>query len=197
MASLEAPRRITELDAVNIMLRNIGESPVAVLGPTAKPTAQNAQAMLAEESIRVASKGYNYSTERNLKLSPNTAGEILLPDNILSFHPTGSSAALDIQEDGGKIYNSRDNTFKFDQPIYVEAVLAKPFRNLPQPVRWFVAISAAMRFANAENPGGASLRVTAQDVQEAKTSLDVYDRRLRKGGLRAHNPHFRRLRGNR
>jgi len=197
MASLEAPRRITELDAVNIMLRNIGETPVVTLGSTAKPTAQKAQEMLAEESIRVQSEGYNFSTERELKLEPNDEGEIRLPSNTLSFNPTTYSADRNLQEDGGKLYDVDNNSFQFDGPIYIQAVLAKPFASLPQPVRWFIAVSASLRFANSESPGSSSMRFTAKDVEEAKSSMDKYDRRLRKGGMRKHNPHVRRIRGNR
>ncbi|NKW09137.1 hypothetical protein HGG76_02510 [Ochrobactrum tritici] len=83
MASLEAPRRITELDAVNIILHNAGEETVITFGPNSKPSAQKAKEMLAEESIRLQSDGYNFCTSRNLRLSPNSSGKYSSP--ITSF----------------------------------------------------------------------------------------------------------------
>ncbi|KAB2662743.1 hypothetical protein F9K91_21140 [Brucella tritici] len=197
MASLEAPRRITELDAVNIILHNAGEETVITFGPNSKPSAQKAKEMLAEESIRLQSDGYNFCTSRNLRLSPNSSGEIFLPDNILSFQPTGPSAWMDIQEKSNRLYDASNDSLRFNSEVFVEAVLARPFADLPQPARWLIALNAAMRFANSENPGNAGLRVTAKDIEAAERSLKQYDRRLRKGGLRRHNPHFKRLRGNR
>lgn len=198
MASLQAPSRITSLDAVNLMLRNIGEDPVSSLGSTAKPTAQKAVAMLAEESINVQSGGFNFCIERELTLQPNTDGEIPLPSNILSFQPVGRSQMMVVQTgEDGKLYDAEKSTYQFNSPVELAAVLGRPFDSLPQPVKWFIAMSASLRFANSENPGGASMRVTAQDVEQARIGMERFDRRLRKGGLRQHNPHFKRMRGNR
>lgn len=198
MASLTAPRRISTLDAINIMLSNLGEGEVSSYGPESKPTAQKAASRLAEESIAVQSDGYNFSTIRELKLSPSPlTGEIILPDNILSWHPVGQSASMEIIELDGKLYDAKMNTFSFATAVTVEATLAHPFESLPQPARHYITLRAAIAFTNSENPGGQHLRVTMDMLQEAKARLDAYDRRLRKGGLRAHNPHVKRLRGNR
>lgn len=198
MASLEAPKRITVLDAINIMLSNIGEDPVSSYGPNSKPTAQKARDRLAEESISIQSEGWNFSTELELELEPSpTTKEIMLPDNIQSWHPVGTSANLNLTEQGGRLYDRENSTFQFNQSVFLEAVLARPFDELPQPARWFITLSATIAFANSENPGGSYLRVTADQMSEARRKLLVFDRRLRKGGLRAHNAHFKRLRGNR
>lgn len=197
MASLEAPRRITELDAINLILENAGEGGVSSIGPTSKPTAQKAQRFLAEESIRLQSEGHNFCTLRELELQPNTDGEILLPDNILSVSQASGHYGLEVQEDGNRLFNASDNRTTFDAPITVEVVLAQPFGRLAQPVRWLVSVTAAMRFLNSENPGSAGLRVTSADVAQANVSFQRYDRRLRKGGLRQHNPFIKRMRGNR
>ncbi|MER9178939.1 hypothetical protein [Mesorhizobium sp. M0767] len=198
MASTSSPARITELDAVNIMLANIGEAPVNSLGPTSKPTAQRAVQRLAEESIQLQSKAYNFSAERKLTLEPDAVtGRIALPSTILSWSATYTSVSLNLTEDNGELYNTGDSTFIFTAPVYVEAVLARPFTSLAQPVRWYITCSAAIAFANTEQPGGAYLRVTSEIMNEAKRAFETYDRRLLKGGLRVHNPHFRRLRGNR
>lgn len=195
MPSLESPRRLTELDAINLMLRNIGEDPVVVVGPTSRPTAQKAKEMLAEESINTQSHGYNFCTTMALRLSPNEDGEIALPLNILSFTPVEDSEHLEVGERGGRLFDHGKNTFKFDRRVTLRAVMALPFDELPQPAIWYIAMAASMRFANSENPGGASLRVTSEDVLQAKIALERYDKRLKRGGLRVNNRFIRRLRG--
>lgn len=196
MASLDTPRRITEQDAVNIMLAQIGEAPVAALGPTAKATAQRATDRLAEESIRIQSDNYNSFKARKLTLTRDPGnGHITLPYNILSWHPVDTSWDEKLTEDDGKLYDTEANTFVFDRDILIEAVLARPFDTLSQPARWFITCAAAIHFANTENPGGQYLRVTAEKLEQAKAAFEKYDRRLLQGGLRVHNPYFRRMRG--
>ena len=198
MPSLENPRRLTELDAVNVILKNSGITPVNGLGPTSKPAATKARDMLAEESIRLQSEGYNFCTIRGLEITPDAiTGEIALPNNLLSMHPVGRSQADSLQEDGGRLFDYRRSSYRFDSPVTLDVVLAKPWTSLPQPARWAITVATALRFSNAENPGGANMRLTAEDLQKAEAALEKYDRRLLKGGLRAHNPHFKRLRGNR
>ncbi|WP_266031222.1 hypothetical protein [Brucella intermedia] len=197
MPSLAAPRKLDELDAVNLMLRNLSETPVSLLGPTARPTAQKAEQMLAEESIDVQSQGWNFNTDRELVLHPNTDGEILLPDNILSFMPINEFSYRNLQENGNRLYDGDKSSFKFDGPVTIEAILARPWGNLPQPARWYIAVSAALRLYASENPGGASTRLTAQDLEAAKVKIEHYDARLRKGGMRVHNPFMQRMRRNR
>jgi hypothetical protein len=195
--SLERPTRITELDAVNLMLRAIGETPVSSLGPTAKPTAVKAQQILGERSLVVQSEGWNFVVEQELKLEPNSLGEIYLPENIASLEPAGRSQFDSLVERGGRLYDNSKSTFQFTSSVVVRAVLALPFSDLPQPARWYIAVLSALALINEEQPGGAAMRITSQDLSEAKNALERYDRRLRKGGLRRHNPHFRRTRGSR
>jgi hypothetical protein len=198
MASLETPRRITTLDAVNIMLAQIGESPVTIVGPTAKPTAQKAEARLAEENIRIQSMPYNSFRQVRLELEPDpSTGFITLPSNILSWHPVDESQWDLLTESAGKLFNTETGSHVFTETVPVEAVLSRPFDSLSQTARWYITCSAAISFANTEQPGGAYLRVTAEMLNEAKRAFEAYDRRLRKGGMRLHNPFIRRMRGNR
>lgn len=198
MPSLENPRRLTELEAVNIILKNSGEAPVVSLGHDARYSAQKARDTLAEQSVLVQSDGWNFCTEWEMVLEPDgTTREIILPVNILSFHPVGRSAHMNLHEEDNRLYDARERTFQFTHPVTLEAILAKPFDRLPQPARWHITVGAALRYANAENPGGANLRLTVEDLTNSEAALKRYDRRLRKGGLRIHNPHFQRLRGRR
>ena len=198
MASLQTPRRITALDAVNIMLANIGESPVTVLGPTAKPTAQKAEAKLAEESIRIQSGDYNSFRSVRLELEPSpSTGIIELPESIISWHPVDESMWDTLTEQDGKLYDTTRNSEVFTHKVAVEAVLARPFESLSQKARWYITCSAAISFSNTEQPGGAYLRVTTEILQEAERAFEAADRRLRKGGMRLHNPFIKRMRGRR
>lgn len=207
MASVTNPTRTTTLDAVNLMLAGIGEAPVVVLGASAKAPAQRAEQRLAEENVRIQSLPYNYFRAETvvLEASPHAvegSGEpprIALPANTLSWHPTGKSAHLALSENNGFVVDAITGSDVWDlgETIEVEVAFVRPFETLPQVVRWFIVCSAAISFSNSEAPGTPNLRVTADAYNEAKRAFEVADRRLRKGGLRQHNPFFRRQRGNR
>lgn len=198
MASLDTPKRITRLDAVNIMLAQIGEAPVNILGPSAKPTAQKAEARLAEENIRIQSMPYNSFRQVVLELEPSpSTGRITLPSNILSWHPVDTSQWDSLTESDGQLFDSEKGTSVFIAPVKVEATLGRPFESLPQVARWYITCEAAISFANTEQPGGQYMRITAEMAQRAKREFEAYDRRLRKGGMRLHNPFIRRMRGTR
>lgn len=196
--SLERPTRITELDAVNFMLRAIGESPVSNLTTVSKPSAVKAQQVLGEQSLAVQSEGWNFVVEEEMSLEPHaTSGYIYLPESIAAIEPAGTSRWDRVQERGGRLYDPVENTYVFTEAVVVKATIALPFDQLPQPARWYIAVKSAIQLVNSEGPGSASLRVVAEDLAEAKRLLEVYDRRLKPGGLRLHNSFFKRMRGNR
>ena len=76
--------RTTLLDAVNQMLSCIGGSAVVTLD-TDNPEVASAVAILEETTRTVLSEGWNFNSELEYPLTPNTNQEIPVPDNILSF----------------------------------------------------------------------------------------------------------------
>ena len=194
--SLERPVRLTELEAVNVILRAGGESGVSSLEDNTKVSVTRAVSCLAEQNLVVQQEGWNFAAERELVLTPDPEdGFVYLPEGILSMQPVAGSQWDEVVERDNRLYNPKTSTFDFSDQVEVRvlAVVALPFADLPMPARWYVTLKGAAAFVANEN-GGVTRDLQAA-VLEAKGSLERYDRRLRKGGLRRHNPHFARLRG--
>lgn len=194
--SLDTPVPLTKLDAVNVVLRARGRGPTAALGEAARPQAREAEDTLATALLEVLSGDWHFNKQEEMKLEPNASKEIHLANNLLSFAPTTYSLGRSLSQIGTRLFDMDKGSFKFDGPVYLEATLGYGFEDLPQPIRWYVALNAAFQFANQQTPGDASMRPSAEQLAVAHANARSFDARLRPRNLRV-NPHFRRLRRNR
>jgi hypothetical protein len=193
--SLTRPARLDRLSCVNVILQAAGEDEVSTLvGEGATVSALEAASALGAYSNAIQSEGWSFCSEENLKLEPSADGTIYLPENLVSIQPTGSTAHAQIQDRGGRLYDREKSTFKFDNPVYVRAVLALPFDDLPQQAAWLITLQAAIAYISGNTPGDASLRVLSTEAETARTLLERYDAGLRPGALPDKNPHFYRIR---
>ncbi|EGB99539.1 MULTISPECIES: tail protein [Pseudomonas] len=167
----------TELDAVNIMLNTIGESPVNSLDdglPVAD--AAIARSVLREVTIDVQSPGWQFNTERNYKLTPALLTKyITVPGNCLEVTPSGKSATLDITLRGTRIYDRQNHTYEFGSSITVDMVVLLDFAELPQSVRHYITIRASRVFQQ-RNVGSDVLNgFTEKDETRALVAIRKYD----------------------
>jgi hypothetical protein len=195
--SLDRPVPLSKLDAVNIVLRARGQAPTAQLGEGSRGSSQEAEASLAEALLAVQSEEWSFNREEDLKIDLNQDGELLLPDNILTWQVTEKYATYNVTERGGKLYDRTKATTVFTESIHIEASLAHAFEDLGQPVRWYVTLLAAFNYGNQVVPGDSSIRPTLDQLRSARGMLEAYDNGFRSRNLRNVNPHFRRLRGRR
>lgn len=77
---------ISELDAVNGVLRELGEQPLTSTD-TSYPTADLAKTALQTARIEFLQRGWWFNTVINYTVKANDAGQLALPDNVLEFIP--------------------------------------------------------------------------------------------------------------
>jgi len=137
----------SELNAVNVMLTNIGENPVNTLTGTLGLDASTAQIVLREASRHVQSRGYFWNTER-VRLSPNGDSEIALPNNTLSVRSSGVDTGKAYTYRNGKLYNATDfaNTFTFATNAELEIIYELDFEALPETARRYITLLATRIF---------------------------------------------------
>ncbi|MBO6814562.1 MAG: hypothetical protein JJ891_06865 [Rhizobiaceae bacterium] len=194
---LGAPRPLTELEAVNLILRAQGERPTNTLGPGSTVEGIKATEVLQDRVSKVLSEGYNFNTVEKMVLKVSTNGEVTVPSNVMSMYPTGKSRNCLLVNMGGRIFDREKGTFKIHKDVEIAAALSFPFDDLPQPVKWYVSIMAAMESSNNDHPGDAGLRITAREAEQAKVALEQFDSRLDKASMKDTNPHFMQMRGGR
>jgi len=141
------PALSTKLESVNVMLGNIGESPVTQIDtPSSLPiSAQTAIVVLDEVSRDVQSEGWHFNTVNKTTLSPNGSNEIVLADDV--FHVDTLDHSRDIVQRGTKLFDREKNsTTVFTQDIDVRAMFLLDFTDLPEHARRYIMLKASRVF---------------------------------------------------
>lgn len=134
----------TELEAVNLMLSVIGESPVNSAEVGDNVDAVLAQQILQETNMEVQSEGWHWNSYTNYKLQPTSDGTIYVPGKVLSLDAIDPQ--LDIIRVEGKLYDRRKNSFSFPASILVNVTWLFEFADLPQVARHYINVRAARKF---------------------------------------------------
>lgn len=169
MATLLTPT--TELDAVNVCLANIGESPVSAITGDITVDAALARDLVRQVTREVQAHGFYWNTEISYTLLPNTAKNIVLPANVLSVDTTDNDMAKDLVARGRLLYDRVNHTYKFDDPVVVDLVVALSFDELPEIARRFITIRSARMFQERIMGSGAVSAFNSNDEDYARAAL--------------------------
>lgn len=169
MATLLTPT--TELDAVNVCLANIGESPVSAITGDITVDAALARDLVRQVTREVQAHGFYWNTEISYTLLPNTAKNIVLPANVLSVDTTDNDKAKDLVARGRLLYDRVNHTYKFDDPVVVDLVVALSFDELPEIARRFITIRSARMFQERIMGSGAVSAFNSADEDYARAAL--------------------------
>jgi len=162
---------MTELEAVNMCLAAIGESPVNTLSNTGLADVASARAKILEFSRTIQSTGWAFNTESQFPLTRAPDGTITAPQNTLkaSVDRTVSSAQIALR--GQKVYDKVAHTYIFKQDLKVTAVFFLDWEELPQPARQYIAICAARSFQGNNLSSETLDSLTADDELKALIAL--------------------------
>lgn len=139
----------SELDAINIMLGTIGESPINSLdAATGVVDAVTARAILSEVSVQVQEEGWHFNTEYEFVLTPSLdAKEIYLPANAIEVDASAYDRNdIDVAIRGNRLYDRKNKTFQFQQDIKADLTILLEFNELPQAARHYITVRAARVF---------------------------------------------------
>ena len=163
----------TKLDAVNIILSNIGQAPVVNL-ESGNPMVETAELVLEEISRTVQAEGWVYNTEPGYPFAPNSDKEILIPDNVLSCDLPVLSRYFS-QVRGGKLYNRTDHTFEWDSNQDLDVVWLFDYEDLPEAFKNYITIRAANVFAGRSVGSAESVRFGQAEELQARAGALEYD----------------------
>ena len=125
----------TELQAVNAMLRAIGESPVNTISGTTTTDVAIAIQTLTSINRRVQSKGWHFNTDYNVVLDIDNSGNIPLGTTIASVYSPSNDVAMRNQ----KLYDRVNRTFTFTRSIQdAVTITILEFENLPEVAREYI-----------------------------------------------------------
>lgn len=171
-------KRMSELEAVNLMLMTIGEYKVNdLINLAGRSDAAIAKDILNNTSRAVQSKGWTFNTDFGVKLPPDTSGKIKLGASILRIDTTSKvrSSEKDIIERDNMLYDRENNTHIFTEDVTVNTITYFNFESLPEAARRFIAIRSARVFHDRVVGSGELHRFFQEDEGQAWSELVEYE----------------------
>ncbi len=140
----------TELSAVNSILGAIGQAPVTSL-VFDNPEISFIYNLLRDANVDTQAEGWHFNTERHVKYTPDTNGNILIANDVLQLDVSEgwTSRVYDVVRRNGKLYDKIDHTYDFStvDSIDLDVVLLVTFENLPTSFRRYITYRASTKAA--------------------------------------------------
>lgn len=182
------------LEAVNLVLRRLGEVPVTSVDEQ-YPTLAVALPALDEARRRILAESWWFNTYKDVTLAPNLAGEVLVPESTLWFYPdetdlyTYAGRNVRLASTGSKIVSAS---------VVGRVVLDIPFEELPETAQYAVAYKAAYDTYIGDVGDDATAKVIGTEFAAAYSELGAAHTRQRKATsrLRAQANQWRHMRNN-
>ena len=131
---------MTEIDAINRMLRYIGELPIPS-DVTIDSLPEGHEAVIARtvlsETLREEQEIKYWFNTFDVTYVPDLDGYITLPPNLIEFEGD------DFFKEGGNLYKKSEMTGVFTEPVELTVRLEISFDNIPDVFRTFVVLTAA------------------------------------------------------
>ena len=162
----------TELEAVNIMLAAIGESPVNTLTGTLPVDVKLAQSTLTEVNKEVQTEGWSFNTEIDVELTRDGSNHIALASNVLIVDPNiHDHPDVDAIQIGLKLYDRKEHKYEFDDDLKCTVVYFRTFDEIPEPAKRYINIKAARIFVDRLVSDEGLRTYTQQDEVRARSIL--------------------------
>ena len=137
----------TKLEAVNVMMTAIGETPVNSITSSTTTDVSIAIQILDNVNREVQSVGWSFNRDKDYVLTPNTSNEIALAANVLRIDTMGKSNNKDYVERARKLWDRVNHTYTItDAKVYVDIVWFLDFTEIPEAARRYITIRASRIF---------------------------------------------------
>lgn len=162
----------TTLGAVNRMLGGIGLDPVNSLINDKDADVASALQVLHRVSRDVQTKGWDFNTDEDYKLSRNSSNEIALPKNTISWKVSPKNhGSADIVERKRKLYDRKKQSFKFDGDIYVDIIFFFDFEDIPSAARSYISTRATREYVSDVLPNEMGYQTASQEETQAHATF--------------------------
>jgi hypothetical protein len=164
------PTSMTELEAVNVLLTTIGETPVNTLTGNQVTDVTIAKQVLNEISREVQAQGWHFNTEDGVELMPNEFKKILVPADTARIDSTD----YNIVQRGGELFDLDKRSYEFQSKIKVSIVYFQDFLQLPDVAKRFITTRASRIFSDRMLNSEVIHKMTSRDEQKALIDLKEY-----------------------
>lgn len=167
--------RTTELEAVNVILNTIGESPISSLSGSLPVDATVAKNVLSEINREVQSSGWHFNTSYKVTLNKDTSNKIPIATNVVRIELDPyihRKDKVNVVQRGNYLFNIATNTDVFDDDIKdVRIVYLLPFDDIPEQAKRYITIRAARIFHDRTLGANTLHKFSKEDEQQALALL--------------------------
>lgn len=181
------PTKTTLLEAVNVLLTNIGEQPVDNLNNQQILDARIAQQTLVEYAKEGQQRGWSWNTEYAYPFRvSSTNQEINIPANVVRFSPDPYVYGRRYIQRGQRVYDQLERTYKFPATvteIKADVVFLLSWEDCPEAFNRWTTIRAARVFSDRTLTNEALFKYTQKDEEDAKAELDRIEHEQQQSNL--------------
>ena len=159
---------MTTLDAVNKILRAVGEAPVTS-EESQNPYVLAAKNILDEKSKEIQSMGWWFNTQYNVRLLPDNQGFVQVPSNTLAIDNHERYGGVAVRDD--YLIDLSNNTNKFTQAVTINIVEEVDFNNLPYVAAQDITAQSAVEMQRAYEMDDKKYEALAMDAQRTRIEL--------------------------
>jgi hypothetical protein len=175
----------TKLDAVNLMLASIGQSPVNTLAGTLPKDVNKAVVALDSALREVLTQGWSFNTDFNYPMTPDGSSKIDIPANAASVDPTSGEDFVPRYDSTGtpgmRLYDRNKRSFnEFVSAVNVDIIWLFEFEQIPQHARQYIALKSARKFQSGILASAILHQFTRDDEAEAYATFRRIEKRQKK-----------------
>ena len=160
---------MTEIDAINRMLRYIGELPipsnVTIDSLPEGHEAVQARTILAE-TLREEQENKFWFNTFTIKFVPDTENRITLPNNVVAFEN------IDYFKEGGDLYTKETMSSIFTEAVELVTRLEITFDNIPDIFRTYVVLVASKHLHVYLNGDETTQRELENEINLQRVKLE-------------------------
>ena len=167
--------KLTKLAAINIILSNVGQSPVTSIDAS-NPAIKLAESILDEVTNALQTEQWHFNTEQDYPFVPDTNGEIVVPSNLLALDLVPWDDR-DIIIRNGKLYDKKSHTYTFSETLNLDVVWTFDFIDMPEVFKQYAAIRAANLFAGRAVGSAEAVKYSEREESVARAACLEYETR--------------------
>lgn len=173
----------TELDAVNMMLRGIGEARVTTLADPTHEDAHEALTVLRHWNMTVQEEGWRFNTRLDFTLTRDGNNELVCPVNTLRVELPKDNYEDSISFLDNKIINARTGSTTWDKDLRIHLTLLYDYERLPQAARNYITQCAGHEFLSNEPAAAQRAGFTRERLTAARSMLRRTEGLIRKPNM--------------
>lgn len=172
----------TKLDAVNLMLASIGQSPVNTLTGSLPKDVTKAVVALDSALREVLTQGWSFNSDTEYPMAIDGTSRIAVPAASMQIDPTYGEDYVPRYDStapaGMFLYDREKRSFnEYTDSVKVDIVWGYEFEQIPQHARQYVATKAARKFQSGIMASAVLHQFTRDDESEAYATFRRVEKR--------------------